>query len=58
MPETPEPILSAMMLPTVRPGSIKAWKEEQEKLQQEREEEERLAAETAKSPTHLKGVCH
>jgi len=46
---------SVMLLSTVRAGSIKAWKEEQERLQQEREEEERL--DTAKSPTRLKGVC-
>jgi len=42
---------SVALLSTVRAGSIKAWKDEQERLQQEREEEERLAAETAKSPT-------
>jgi len=35
----------------VRAGSIKAWKEEQERLQLDKDEEERLpAAETAKSP--------
>jgi len=56
-PESPEPEPSVMLLSTVRAGSIKAWKEEQERAQQEREEEERLATETAKSPTRLKGVC-
>jgi len=56
-PESPEPLPSVMLLSTVRSGSIKAWKEEQDRIQQERDEEERLAGETAKSPTRLKGVC-
>jgi len=56
-PETPEPTPTVSVLSTVRSGSIKAWKEEQDRLQQEREEEERLGAETAKSPTRGRGVC-
>jgi len=50
-PESPEPEPSVTLLSTVRAGSIKAWKEEQERLQLDKDEEERLpAAETAKSP--------
>jgi len=64
-PESPEPEPSVPILPTVRAGSIKAWKEEQERSQLEHEED-RLAAETAKSPTARgkgvslseKFVCH
>jgi hypothetical protein len=44
-PESPERVPSQASNPLVRAGSIKAWKEEQERLKLEQEEQERLALE-------------